>query len=144
MGITQMIQELESQACGGRSEELSTLRCSRRTRETCPAWEETWSLQMFSEEILKGSRQFLLPEFILGVLPQKHSRASWFGGEDSATSTSWEGISPGKISHWHLLSVLSGLHITAELFYFATEKDCQKRVPHCHTQTFIIWPSIDC
>lgn len=31
------------------------------------AWEETWSLQMLSEEVLWGSRQFLPPELILAV-----------------------------------------------------------------------------
>lgn len=31
MGIVQMIQELQNQACGGRSVELRTLRCLRRS-----------------------------------------------------------------------------------------------------------------
>lgn len=31
------------------------------------AWEETWSLQMLNEQVFRGSRQFLLPEFILAI-----------------------------------------------------------------------------
>lgn len=93
------------------------------------AWEETCSLQMFSEEILRGNRQFLLPEFILAVKCCHKSIAEPSGlvGKTVLPSTSWEGISPDKISCWHMLSVLSRLHITAEFFYFATQKDCQKK-----------------
>lgn len=43
------------------------------------AWEETWSLQMLNEEVLRGSRQFLLPEFILAVSVATQAQQSLLG-----------------------------------------------------------------
>lgn len=51
-----------------------------------------------------------------------------FPGKTGLPPPSGKALTPDENRHWNMLSVLPGLHVTAEFFYLAAEKDCQERL----------------